>query len=239
MSLQYNEIGGHYNTLKKLPLGIVQTASTLAHIGNIQGQDVLDLACGAGFYSRKAVERGARRVVGLDISSAMIEAARRELGDDPRVEFRVADCCKPLGDVGTFDIVFAMWFLNYAANSEEQLAMWQNIFAHVKPGGRCIGITSSFDGLNQSYPKSQFGSRIEVIGHVPEGILRRYTKDTDPPISFESYLLRRDVYESCAQKAGFVDLQWLDPVDPRDPQIDFNAIPRRMLAQVFEARRAV
>lgn len=236
MSLQYNKIGGHYNALKKLPLGIVQTASTLAHIGNIEGQDVLDLACGTGHYSRKAVERGARRVVGLDISSAMIEAARRELGDDHRLEFRVADCCQPL-DVGMFDIVFAMWFLNYAANSKEQLAMWQNMFAHVKPGGRCIGIIPSFDGLSQSSPEYQFGTRMEVIQHVPEGVLRRFSKD-DPPISFDSYLLRRDIYESCAQKAGFVDLQWLDPVDPRDPEVDFNAIPRHMLAQVFEARRA-
>lgn len=121
---------------------------------------------------------------------------------------------------------------------KEQLAMWQNIFAHVKPGGRCLGIISGFDGFNRPPSKNQFGTRVEVIQNVPEGVLRRFSKD-DPPMSFETYLLRRDVYESCAQKAGFADLQWLDPVDPWDPQVDFNAIPRYMLGQVFEAQRAI
>lgn len=199
---------------------------------------MLDLACGAGYYAQKAIEHGARRVVGLDISSAMIDAARRELGGDNRLEFRVADCCKPL-DVGEFDIVFAMWFLNYAADSHEQLKMWQNMFAHVKPGGKCIGIIPNFDWFSRSSSEGQFGSRMEVIQNVPEGVHYRCSKDVDPPISFEGYLLRRDVYESCAQKVGFEHVQWLDPIDPRDPQLDFSALPRHMLCQVFEARRAV
>lgn len=237
MSSQYDKIGGNYNSIKKLPLDVVQIATARVHIGNIEGQDVLDLACGSGFYSRIAVDQGARRVIGLDISSAMIEAAQRELGHDDRFEFRAADCCKPL-DVGTFDTLFAMWFLNYAASAEEQLTMWQNMFAHVKPGGRCIGIVPNFNRFNEESPKGQLGSRMEVVEHVPDGVKYRVSFDVDPPVSFEGYLLRRDVFESCAQKAGFVDLKWLDPVDPKDPQLDFSALPRHMLCQVFEARRA-
>lgn len=237
MSLQYDQIGGHYNSIKKLPLDLVQTVTALAYIGNIEGQEVLDLACGSGYYSRRAVDQGAQRVVGLDISSAMIEAAQREFQGDDRFEFHVADCCKPL-HVGTFDVVFAMWFLNYAATAEKQLAMWQNMYAHVKPGGRCIGIIPNFNRFNEQPPEGQFGSHMEVIQHVRDGVKYKCSLDVDPPISFEGYLLRRDVYESCAQKAGFVDLQWLEPIDPKDPQLDFSDLPRNMLCQVFEARRA-
>lgn len=122
MSLQYDNIGGHYNSIKKQPVDLIHTATALAYIGNIEGQEVLDLACGSSYYSQKAVDQGARRVVGLDISSAMIEAARREFVAGDRFESHVAECCKPL-DVGKFDVVLAMWFLNYADSAEVQLAM--------------------------------------------------------------------------------------------------------------------
>lgn len=104
-------------------MDLVHTAIALAYIGNIEGQEFLDLACGSGYYSQKAVDQGARRVVGLDILSAMIEAARREFVAGDRFEFHVADCCKPL-DLGKLDVVLAMWFLNYAGSAEVQLAMW-------------------------------------------------------------------------------------------------------------------
>jgi hypothetical protein len=69
----------------------------------------------------------------------MIEAACRECEGDSRMEFYVADCSKPL-NVGQFDIIFAFWFLDYAANAGEQVEMWRNVFANLKPGGRCIGL---------------------------------------------------------------------------------------------------
>lgn len=243
MSLQYDEIGGHYNSIKSLPLDMIQTATAQASIGNIDGQEVLDLACGSGYYSRKAIEQGARRIVGLDISSAMIEAAQRELGQhDARFDFRVADYCKPLSSLklGQFDLVLAMWFLNYASTAEEQFAMWRNMAAHVKPGGRCIGIVPNFNRFSEpsSSPEGQFGSRMEVVDRFPDGVKYQCSLSVDPPISFQGYLLRRGVYESGAQEAGFVELRWLGPVDPGDRRVDFSALPRHMLCQVFEARRA-
>lgn len=43
---------------------------------NLEGKDVLDLGCGAGYMSRYFAERGAKSVLGLDISKNMIEEAR-------------------------------------------------------------------------------------------------------------------------------------------------------------------
>lgn len=60
MSSQYNQIGANYDGVKKRPLDVAQTTTILAHLGNIEGQEVLDLACGTGYFSQKVVDQGAR-----------------------------------------------------------------------------------------------------------------------------------------------------------------------------------
>jgi 2-polyprenyl-3-methyl-5-hydroxy-6-metoxy-1,4-benzoquinol methylase len=95
-SSQYNNISGHYDSIQQLTGNLIDTATLLTYVGDIEGLEVLDLACGSGFYSRKAIQRRARRVVGLDISCSMIEAACRECEGDSCIEFYVTDCSKPL-----------------------------------------------------------------------------------------------------------------------------------------------
>jgi SAM-dependent methyltransferase len=56
-STQYNNIGGHYDSIKQLPGNLLDTATLLTYVGDIEGLEVLDLACGSGFYSRKAIQR--------------------------------------------------------------------------------------------------------------------------------------------------------------------------------------
>jgi toxoflavin synthase len=45
-------------------------------IGDVKGKTVLDLACGEGRFTREIKKRGARHVVGVDNSDAMIGLAR-------------------------------------------------------------------------------------------------------------------------------------------------------------------
>ena len=55
---------------------------------DLQGKSVLDLGCGYGWHCRFAAGRGAKRVLGLDLSEKMIaEAKKRDLG--PEIEYRV------------------------------------------------------------------------------------------------------------------------------------------------------
>lgn len=44
-----------------------------ALLGDVEGIDVLDLGCGAGFYTRDCLNRGAREVIAVDFSARMIE----------------------------------------------------------------------------------------------------------------------------------------------------------------------
>lgn len=69
------------------------------------GARVCDVACGEGYLGRYLVHHGAREVVGIDSSEAMIDAAIKR-SDSPKLEYRVDDAraLATLPD-GSIDIV--------------------------------------------------------------------------------------------------------------------------------------
>ena len=71
---------------------------------SLAGARVLELGCGAGAITRQLL-RSTDRIVGVDVSPAMVEYCRRTF---PAGEFRVADL-RDLGPLGTqpFDVVVA------------------------------------------------------------------------------------------------------------------------------------
>jgi len=53
-----------------------------ALLGDVQGLRICDLACGQGVMARKLAQRGAR-VVGVDVSTKLLEIARKEEQNEP------------------------------------------------------------------------------------------------------------------------------------------------------------
>src|SRR4051812_20436364 len=67
------------------------TAALLDLAGDVAGLRVLDLACGQGRISR-ALARAGATVTGLDVSAALLEAARAAEETDPLgLEYRLGD----------------------------------------------------------------------------------------------------------------------------------------------------
>lgn len=76
-------------------------------IGDVDGKRVLDVGCGEGYFSRLFAEAGAS-VVGIDLSDALIAAAREEEGRRPLgVRYLVADAAD-MGALGSesFDVAY-------------------------------------------------------------------------------------------------------------------------------------
>lgn len=149
MDDQYKNIGAKYVAVKLKPsVAFTEVAAVMNLLGNFAGQNILDLACGCGFYTRKIKEGGAGRVVGVDLSAAMIEIARSEETANPLgIEYKVADVSK-LGSVGSFDIVTAVWLLHYAKTGDELKNMCFNVARNLKKGGRFIAILPNPDFIN-------------------------------------------------------------------------------------------
>jgi ubiquinone/menaquinone biosynthesis C-methylase UbiE len=107
--------------------------ATLALVGDVTGRRILDAGCGSGPLFAALRERGAA-VTGIDQSAAMLEQARRRLGDD--ADLRVADLAEPLSfPDGEFDDVVASLVLHYLRDWAPTLGELRRV---LKTGGRLI-----------------------------------------------------------------------------------------------------
>ena len=130
---------------------------------------MIDLACGEGYYTRALRQQGAR-IVGVDLSRAMIglaeaEEARRPLG----VEYRVGDV-RTLDVCGEFDLAFAAYLLNYAHTAEELAQMCRAVARACKPGGRFVTVNSNPAEPTVAFPAARaYGFSRRVEGELVEG----------------------------------------------------------------------
>jgi len=118
--------GNAWNALYERP-------ASLALLGDVTGQHVLDLGCGTGAHARELLDRGAT-VEGLDRSRAMLAYARRRLGAD--VPLHQADLSAPLPlPDDRFDAVLASLVLHYV---EDQVRPLREVHRVLVPGGRLV-----------------------------------------------------------------------------------------------------
>ncbi|MFV0394761.1 MAG: class I SAM-dependent methyltransferase [Coprobacillaceae bacterium] len=78
---------------------------------NLKNKSMLDLGCGFGWHCQYAIDEGAKKVVGIDISTNMLEVAKEKT--DSRIEYEV----KAMEDINypneTFDVVLSSLALHY------------------------------------------------------------------------------------------------------------------------------
>jgi SAM-dependent methyltransferase len=93
---------------------------------------VVDLGCGSGLWARELTRAG-YRVLGIDISEAMIEIARRRV---PEAEFRVGSLFE--ADIPPCNAVTALGeVLNYLSDAESDtlIPLFRCVYGALAPGG--------------------------------------------------------------------------------------------------------
>lgn len=108
---------GEWKTLEKM-------------LPDFAGRRVLDLGCGYGWHCRYALEHGALRVTGVDISQRMLDMAKSK--SDGRIEYLRL----PMEDIAfpdnAFDVVISSLALHYVPSFE---AIAGKVHALLSPGG--------------------------------------------------------------------------------------------------------
>jgi SAM-dependent methyltransferase len=98
----------------------------------LRGSRLLDVGCGTGKSFLPMLPRG-WQAVGCDVSTAMLELARRKVGDAVRLE--VADM-RELPCFGEFDLVWALDdAINYLLSVEELEAALRGMRSNLAPSG--------------------------------------------------------------------------------------------------------
>ncbi|MGF6594547.1 class I SAM-dependent methyltransferase [Pseudomonas sp. 2835] len=188
-------------------------------VGNVQGLDILDLACGQGFFSRQLKDWGAAHVRGVDFSPSMIYQARQA---NDGIAYEVRDVTQ-MGRIGSYDKVTAAWLFNYASSVEDLGRMFSAAAQNLKPGGHLVAYTANpaFDLNKGNF--TRYGISVLAESAVDGGFRCKAQFMSTPPADFTYYRWRQDVYEDAAKAAGFSDCRWIAPLiskqrrEARDP----------------------
>jgi len=110
-------------------------AAALELLAPQPGELILDLGCGDGVLTLKIMDSGAR-VIGLDASEAMVEAARSRGVDAFVADAQALDLEGQASRFGQFDAAFSNAALHWMLDPD---AVASGVFSVLKPGGRFAG----------------------------------------------------------------------------------------------------
>jgi ubiquinone/menaquinone biosynthesis C-methylase UbiE len=236
MDTDYDQIAEQYKQAKLQPWRThIERYTLLRLVGDVAGKAVIDLACGEGYYTRALRQQGAVRVVGVDLSRAMIELAEAEEARRPLgVEYRVGDV-RALEVSGEFDLAFAAYLLNYAHTAEELTQMCRAVARALRPGGRFVTVNNNPTDPANDLPARQaygFSRRVEGVWMEGAPIVWEFFLP-EGSIEVTNYQLSVATMEEAFRAAGLREVRWHAPeVSPeglrefgRGHWVDFLAHP--------------
>ena len=222
-SAEYDEIAQSYKTSKQLDFRKkVEEYTLISLVGDVSGLSILDLACGEGIYSRLLKSFGAKELLGVDVSSEMIQLAKTHKGRE-QCEFQVGNAsCLDLNR--EFDLVIGMYLLNYAKSSEELSQFCSTVFNHLRKGGRFIGVNDNPFNTVKHYPfYLKYGFTKHSSEDRQEGDPITYTmyNSDSSTFSFDNYYLSSNTHRRTFNEVGFTSFDWhpilLDPSESGNP----------------------
>ena len=120
--------GGYQDQSGKSAWAIVrrrEATALMGLVGDVTGREILELGCGAGFYTRLLLAAGARNIVAVDLTQGMLDALPKE-----RIEPVLADATRL--DLGRrFALLVSAGMLEFVP---EPLAALRSAARHADPG---------------------------------------------------------------------------------------------------------
>jgi trans-aconitate 2-methyltransferase len=177
-------------------------------------ESVLDAGCGSGRVAKLLLERLPEgRLIGVDGSPSMIEAAAAAIGEDERVSLICSDLLELTpemlgGEAGTdsVDVVFSNATFHWIADHER---LFERLHAVLRPGGRFVAQCGGAGNV------SSWREGVEAAS--AEDPFRQYVGEFSPWNFYE-----REETERRLLAAGFTDvrcwLQEVEPIVPEDPR---------------------
>ena len=209
----YDDFADEYINTETSALRVyVEKPTVFGVLGNIHHKSILDLACGVGKYTRAVKSLGAAHTVGIDISEGMIAQARMMEARQPLgIQYLVKDVAT-LNQVGSFDVVTAVYLFPYAQTRQSLEAMARATFINLKPGGRLVTLVPNPE-LSQSHYLAvrKHGVLAQIpwslVDGTPIEITLRYNTQTED-IRIINHYWSEATYEQVLRKVGFKQITW-------------------------------
>ena len=173
-------------------------------VGDISGQNVIDIGCGEGRFSRILSEKGAI-ITGIDLTPSLIEEAKRL---DPAGNYLEASAEALPFDDDSFDIAISYIVLVDVSDFRTAIDEMARV---TKPGGRIVvaNVNSLATTCSTGWIKDAEGKKMHfpVDGYFEERGLRH----TWSGISIINWHRPLTAYMSMYLKAGLVLKEFLEP----------------------------
>lgn len=129
----FDEVASRWDEMRQrfFGEGVRRASIAAARVG--PGMVVVDVGIGTGFLAEAALDAGAR-VIGIDISDAMLDQARSKFANRP-FEARRADGDRLPLEKGEADAVLANMVLHHAEDPAAAIREWAQA---LKPGGTLV-----------------------------------------------------------------------------------------------------
>ncbi len=166
------------------------------------GDAALDVACGTGKLTAALAGAvgPAGRVVGVDLSEAMLDEARRAFGKLASVEFRLGNALALPVDDGSFDAATIAFGLRNLSSFEEG---FREMARAVRSGGRvvCLELSLPRPGLAGRIYTAAFRATAPVLG----ALFRRRAAYSYLPHSLDGFPRAEEIAETM-RRAGLRDV---------------------------------
>ncbi len=178
---------------------------------DLNGKSVLDLGCGYGHNCVDFVNRGANRVVGIDISEKMLAVAEKESVND-KIEYRNMSMTDISKLAETFDFIYSSLAFHYVKDFD---TFAKDMYSVLNAGGQLLFsqehpiITATVDGAGH-FNKDENGNRISyTFSNYNQSGERKIHWYVDGVVKYHRTF--SDIITALA-KAGFVIEEVCEPV---------------------------
>jgi demethylmenaquinone methyltransferase/2-methoxy-6-polyprenyl-1,4-benzoquinol methylase len=148
--------------------------------GLLAGQDVLEIACGTGYWTSLIAE-SARSILATDINQDVLEIARHKDFPNQNVSFQIADAYALAGLPGRFSAGFAGFWWSHVPK-QRLSGFLDGLHAKLRPGASVVFLDNNYvegsstpiarrDSDGNTYQKRQLenGDAFEVLKNFPSG----------------------------------------------------------------------
>jgi ubiquinone/menaquinone biosynthesis C-methylase UbiE len=138
---------------------VARRAAVLGELEPQNGERILDLGCGGGFYAREisAVVGPKGKVFGIDLSDDQIAAATERCKGLGNVSLETGDAFALPYDTASFDAVLSVQVLEYLKTVEGAL---NEVIRVLKPGGRFANVSTNWSQVYWTGEGANPGSTI-------------------------------------------------------------------------------
>jgi toxoflavin synthase len=194
--------------------------SLLDVLGNLEGEAVIDWACGSGEFSTLPLVTRchAERVLGIDRSPEMIEQAQAQSVDFPQITYLVGDAVSmDVTGIEPVSIALSVFLLNYAEDREQLRDMYARVAACLRNGARFVAVVPNPLAADVDTPQYGMCARTDrgADGLLSDGAVRTATlfPAGKEPFSFKTHWFSERTYLHEAEMVG-LEIAHIAPASP-------------------------